>query len=106
MRKADDADSEELSFSEFMEATKRHVCRLHDASLVCLGLQVILQFRGSNTATVKDMVDFRKWFTVQCPRLAYVMYRMLLYSVSISCCFCCCAWSSGGEVSPDAEGGY
>ncbi|CAE7184795.1 para [Symbiodinium necroappetens] len=42
---ADDADSEELSFSEFME--------------------VILQFRGSNTATVKDMVDFRKWFTVQ-----------------------------------------
>ncbi|CAE7295343.1 SCN10A [Symbiodinium natans] len=36
---------EELSFSEFME--------------------VILQFRGSNTATVKDMVDFRKWFTVQ-----------------------------------------
>ncbi|CAE7302161.1 Scn11a, partial [Symbiodinium pilosum] len=38
-------ESEELSFSEFME--------------------VILQFRGSNTATVKDMVDFRKWFTVQ-----------------------------------------
>jgi len=40
----DDAQSE-LSFSDFME--------------------VILQFRGTNTATVKDMVDLRKWFVLQ-----------------------------------------
>jgi len=42
---SEEPGEEELSFSDFME--------------------VILQFRGSNTATVKDMVDFRKWLTVQ-----------------------------------------
>lgn len=48
---ADDGQAE-LSFSDFME--------------------VILQFRGTNTATVKDMVDLRKWFVLQ--------YRQMLRS--------------------------
>ncbi|CAJ1341963.1 unnamed protein product [Effrenium voratum] len=49
---AGESGEAELSFADFME--------------------VILQFRGTNMATVKDMVDLRKWFTLQ--------YRQMLKS--------------------------
>lgn len=45
LEEGQDDSTSELSFSDFME--------------------VILQFRGTNTATVKDMVDLRKWFVLQ-----------------------------------------
>lgn len=45
LEEGQDDGTSELSFSDFME--------------------VILQFRGTNTATVKDMVDLRKWFVLQ-----------------------------------------